>query len=169
MAVVEGKSELLRGIPNFRKSSDGYSGGKRSLVNVNPVPAGIIRQGGLPKNGHELARELKRHQVAEEKVRWLATIPSDAYSRIFSVEMDAELLQTMLVAMHAAISRPEDAAEVRRILVAVADGCPKALGFAASFASPKEKKRVEDLLSTLEAAGEKAELSLARQLLLGEV
>lgn len=102
---AEGKSELLRGIPDFRKKTSNTS--LNRVGAVNPVPAAPVQKDALARNGHELARELRRRQSAEDKVRWLADIPGDAYAKIFRVEIDAELLQTMLAAMHATVCKSD--------------------------------------------------------------
>eukprot|EP00931_Biecheleriopsis_adriatica_P006707 TRINITY_DN10806_c0_g1_i2.p1 TRINITY_DN10806_c0_g1~~TRINITY_DN10806_c0_g1_i2.p1 ORF type:complete len:197 (+),score=39.04 TRINITY_DN10806_c0_g1_i2:73-591(+) len=152
MVAAEGRSELLRGIPDFRKASE--SRARRCPASVNPVPAGVVRTGAQPRNGHELARELRRHSSPIEKVCWLAGISSESYSRIFSVEMDAELLQTLLLAMDSACADTESQdkalTESGRVLIALSKGCPKALGFAAGFAGSSERKRAEQLLARLE-------------------
>merc|ERR1712118_610998 len=69
--------------------------------NVNPVPAGVLQRGSVPKNGHEFAREFKRAgKTPEEKIAWLAgSIPEEAYASIFRVELDAEILQALILTM----------------------------------------------------------------------
>merc|ERR1712232_695606 len=108
------------------------------------------------------ARELRRRGSAVEKVRWLADVPEAAFAVIFRVEIDAELLQAILAAMHAAVcgtaASEEGAAEAqiaaeqcRRVLVTLARDCPRAFGFAASFAGVPEQKRSEELVKSLES------------------
>merc|ERR1712118_532412 len=130
---------LLRGIPDFKK---GRQNAFRGVASVNPVPAGISRQGALPKNGHEVAREFKKRQTPTDKITWLSSIPEEAYAGIFHVEIDAELLQSILSAIHSALSQgnAEEAAESelsmacasQKILVALARRCGKSLDFALS-------------------------------------
>merc|ERR1712146_268638 len=81
-------------------------------------------------------------------VAWFGEIPEDAFAAIFRVEIDAELLQAMLLAMRDATDAK---AATKRTLVALARRCPKALAFAASFASVRERAVAEELLTALEA------------------
>eukprot|EP00933_Yihiella_yeosuensis_P002228 TRINITY_DN10368_c1_g1_i1.p1 TRINITY_DN10368_c1_g1~~TRINITY_DN10368_c1_g1_i1.p1 ORF type:complete len:187 (+),score=41.97 TRINITY_DN10368_c1_g1_i1:84-644(+) len=172
-----GKSELLRGIPDFRKMS-GTSKVVRSSqggVAVNPVPAGIQRSGALPRNGHELARELRKYSDDESKLKWLATIPAEAFATIFRVEIDAELLQKMLSTMLAVCSDSDNpeisnrCSEARQIILALASHCPKSLGFAASFAGAKEREKADRLLKLLDSSGDNSkEWRNACNLIMGE-
>merc|ERR1719421_322240 len=156
MTAEVGRSELLRGIPDFKKRSQSRFQG---VASVNPVPAGISRQGAVPKNGHEVAREFKKRQTPMEKITWLSSIPEESYAAIFRVEIDAELLQLILASIHSVLSQgqSEDASESdgmvvasQKILLALATRCPKALSFALSFAGSSERKRVEDIVSLLQ-------------------
>eukprot|EP00747_Dinoflagellata_sp_TGD_P163299 gnl/TRDRNA2_/TRDRNA2_181820_c0_seq1.p1 gnl/TRDRNA2_/TRDRNA2_181820_c0~~gnl/TRDRNA2_/TRDRNA2_181820_c0_seq1.p1 ORF type:complete len:195 (+),score=48.12 gnl/TRDRNA2_/TRDRNA2_181820_c0_seq1:62-586(+) len=160
-----GRSELLRGIPDFKKA--GHAKAIQGS-HVNPIPATALQKGALPKNGHELARELRRRRSATEQVMWLADIPEDAFAAIFRVEIDAELLQSMLRAMRDASACSAEAKDgARRTLVALASKCPKALSFAASFAGAHERSVAEELLADLEAdAAEASDLSAVRAALL---
>merc|ERR1711879_786963 len=94
--------------------------------------------------------------------------------------IDAELLQAILAAMHAAVCSAgglEDTAdtnavaeECRRVLVTLARECPRAFGFAASFAGVPERKRAEEVLKALELAcggGAKDSLLPVRAALIG--
>eukprot|EP00929_Paragymnodinium_shiwhaense_P024546 TRINITY_DN15067_c1_g1_i1.p1 TRINITY_DN15067_c1_g1~~TRINITY_DN15067_c1_g1_i1.p1 ORF type:complete len:184 (-),score=44.62 TRINITY_DN15067_c1_g1_i1:181-732(-) len=165
-----GKSELLRGIPDFNKTP---VRGSRGFAAVNPIPASVQRQGSQPKNGHDVARELRKRAGAEDKVRWLASIPEEAFATIFRVEIDAELLQKMLEAMlQACTGASEGREELCKascgVLVALTKQCSRALGFAASFAGAPDKRRAEELLQALSAAGcEKADVEAIRAGLLG--
>ncbi|CAE8589726.1 unnamed protein product [Polarella glacialis] len=184
-AIAEGcgRPELMRGMPNFRKETPPET----ATGSVNPVPASVQRNGVLPRNGHELARELKRQPTPQDKVLWLAEMGDDAYARIFRVELDCELLQTILAAMHSAIcgnaakEATEDesgepagcaaAAAARKTLGTLARACPKGLEFAAGFAGAKERSRAKALLRALEEQGGEesaAELGPVRRILLGD-
>merc|ERR1711904_371446 len=149
---------LLRGIPDFKKKQSGFQG----VASVNPVPAGISRQGAVPKNGHEVAREFKKRQTPTEKITWLSSIPEDSYAKIFHVEIDAELLQSILTAIHSALSQGnvEEASEgesmmvaSQKVLLALARRCTKALSFALGFAVPSDRKRMEEVVGLLQKAG----------------
>eukprot|EP00746_Dinoflagellata_sp_MGD_P164671 gnl/MRDRNA2_/MRDRNA2_93438_c0_seq1.p1 gnl/MRDRNA2_/MRDRNA2_93438_c0~~gnl/MRDRNA2_/MRDRNA2_93438_c0_seq1.p1 ORF type:complete len:178 (-),score=50.62 gnl/MRDRNA2_/MRDRNA2_93438_c0_seq1:99-632(-) len=162
MTADVGRSELLRGIPDFKKKQRGVQG----VASVNPVPAGISRQGAVPKNGHEVAREFRKRRTPTEKVAWLATIPEESYAGIFHVEIDAEMLQSILTAIHSGLSqgKSEEASEgesmacaSQKILVALARRCRKALDFALSFAVASEKKRMDEVVRLLEKDGANAE------------
>lgn len=165
-AATEGKSELLRGIPDFRQalpSSSSKRGGAVREV-VNPVPAGVVKRGSAPKNGHEFARELKRRKTPEEKLAWMFEIPEEAFTGIFRVELDAELLQAILLSMHTALLKAAPKEEdqesgesgqalgkgCRSTLAALCRRCPKALDFAASFQTAQDRKRALELLAEVE-------------------
>jgi hypothetical protein len=141
-----GTSELLRGIPTQKEESLGAT---------NPIPASAIRAGGLPRNGDALGRELRKLAGPSEKVRWLAGIPPEAFASIFRVEIDAELLQTMLAAMLAACKSADDTDSISdnskdcivdaawKVLSGLVRHCPRSLSFAANFADSAERERVE--------------------------
>merc|ERR1711924_143627 len=120
------------------------------------------RQGAVPRNGHEVAREFKKRQTPTEKITWLSSIPEESYAGIFHVEIDAELLQSILGATHAVLSQGNtensqdeksmpDASQ--KILLALAKHCEKPLSFALSFAASSERKRVEEIVGLLEKQG----------------
>merc|ERR1712224_316113 len=141
-------SELLRGIPTQKEDSFGAT---------NPMPARVARAGAVPRNGHDLARELRKRACAAEKVQWLAGIPPEAFASIFRVEIDAELLQVILSAMFAACSsngsndqeHTAAAAASSSVLSSLAQHCPTALSFAANFADTAERAKTEELLKLL--------------------
>merc|ERR1712224_392442 len=114
-------SELLRGIPSQKEDSLGAT---------NPMPAQVTRSNGVPRNGHDLARDMRKRTSEVEKIQWLAGIPPDAFASIFRVEIDAELLQTIVSVMFAACSsecaeqRTDSVVACSRVLVALAQHCP---------------------------------------------
>jgi len=169
-----GRSELMLHVRGLRKGPAAAAVALHHSAAVNPVPAGVQRAGArAPRNGHELARELRSRASPADKVAWLAEIPEKAYAVIFRVEVDAELLQTMLAAMLAACSGEGGAAAAagsRGVLSSMARQCPKALGFAASFGGEPERARASSLLAALEkdAPGAADDVQVIRGLLLGE-
>lgn len=154
-----GRSELLRGIPDFRKPSSNPV--HRSAGAVNPLPASVARKSDGPRNGHDLGRGMARCPSSSAKVEWLAEIPCDAFAKIFRVEIDAELFQLIIAAMddamNATIASDDTAvgdtstlaAKALRTLVAIVDHCEKAFRFAASFAGEPERAREEKLLTMI--------------------
>merc|ERR1712050_104640 len=101
-----------------------------------------------------------------EKVDTLAGIPPEAFATIFRVEIDPDLLQHILAMMLSACSEtnsttysanPTEGRAVDaswRILAALAEYCPKTLGFALNFAGQAERETVQSLLSILDACSE---------------
>merc|ERR1712146_794118 len=90
---------------------------------------------------------------------WLASIPLQNFASIFRVEIDSELLQTLLSAMFTACSSSDQGAQAAAItaswsvLSALTQHCPVALSFAANFADSTEKARTEELLKVLASSG----------------
>jgi hypothetical protein len=104
----------------------------------------------VPRNGHEFERELRRRSTAEEKVRLIEIVldRSGLVARLFSRELDGEMLRQVLVAFEEVLDRGTAPRGIsRRFFVALAVDCPVSITAACSFFDAEERDTIARLLA----------------------
>jgi len=102
------------------------------------------RAATVVRSARELERELRRRSPAES-VELLAQLGETDCARLFSRELDAELLRQMLLVLdEAGVAAPGCA---RRLLLALAAHCPASAAAAAAFLGQPERLTVARLLA----------------------
>lgn len=103
----------------------------------------------IPRNGHEFERELRRRPTAEDKVRLLELVEKNGLvARLFSRELDGEMLRQVLIALEEVLVRGTAAKGIaRRFFVALAADCPTSISAACSFFDAEERATLARLLA----------------------
>lgn len=103
----------------------------------------------VPKNGHEFDRELRRRKTAEDKVRLIELVLEKCdISRLFSRELDGEMLREVLTALDEVLERGTIVRGVARtFFVAISTECPTSITSACSFFDAEERGTIARILA----------------------
>jgi len=111
---------------------------------------GAVLPEKVPRNGHEFERELRRRTTSEDKVRLIELVleKSGSVSRLFSRELDGEMLRQVLIAFDDVLDRGAIAPGLaRRFFVALSVDCPETITAACSFFDAEERKTLARILA----------------------
>eukprot|EP00929_Paragymnodinium_shiwhaense_P070206 TRINITY_DN35541_c0_g1_i1.p1 TRINITY_DN35541_c0_g1~~TRINITY_DN35541_c0_g1_i1.p1 ORF type:complete len:329 (+),score=74.70 TRINITY_DN35541_c0_g1_i1:63-989(+) len=114
----------------------------------------------LPKTPQEFDRELRRCKNPEESVDLLERIGGEGIGRLFSREIDPEVLRKLFVILEEA--RIPGAA--RRFLLELATRCPSSATVASSFFGPEERQMVVRLLAWDRASDQREDVRICAAL-----
>lgn len=129
-------------LASMRQAASGRSGYGES--------GGAIFVEKVPKNGHEFERELRRRPTSEDKVRLLELVleKSGLVARLFSRELDGEMLRQVLSSLEDVLIRGTAAKGIaRRFFVALATDCPDSITGAVAFFDAEERRTLARLLA----------------------
>lgn len=124
------------------------SAGRSSGKTIGSQSAALSEK--VPRNGHEFERELRRRTTAEDKIRLIELVleKSGSVSRLFSRELDGEMLRQVLIAFDTVLACGAIAPGLaRRFFVALATDCPETITAACSFFDAEERSTLARILA----------------------
>lgn len=127
--------------PASGETVDASGGYVKAAIAAKTKPQ--LRSQRVPKTGHEFERDFRRCADSSEMVALLRQLDGDACARLFSRDIDAEVLRKAMVALDEA---PVPGA-AREFLTALTGRCPVSSARAATFFDAEERELVARLLA----------------------
>lgn len=135
-----------------RQSADSATSGNAQQTSSQPLTSALPSSANVSesiKTGRDFERQLRRCSSSQEKASLVASLDSDTIARLFSRELDAEVLRQILEIFDEVANSGEFPA--RRFLTDVAVRCPTSAAFASAFLTPAEHGIVAKLLRAEQA------------------
>jgi len=154
--VVASLSMEKPSVPLMGASQDGgaLASAGRTCEGATGSRSGVLPE-KVPRNGHEFERELRRRTTAEDKVRLIELVlqKSGSVSRLFSRELDGEMLRQVLIAFDTVLDSGAIAPGLaRQFFVALATTFPETITAACAFFDAEERNTLARILARDPAA-----------------
>lgn len=139
----------------FNRSANAPAGADRAVGSSADAQVSIPKRGSvIIKTSREFDRELRRCSSEQDKVTLLQRLSEDDLVRLFSRELDAEVLRQLILALDETLgTEAAPLGSAHRFLSALATNCPTSAATAASFLINAERAAVARLLA-IESRGQ---------------